>query len=100
HKTQWLLSSPLRSPLSLAAGGKGPGDRGKLQLQYATNVAGRQAPGGTRMTATPGPQADSYSALERRIIGPVRATVLWATGPAVRLLAALGVPPNALSVSQ
>ena len=52
------------------------------------------------MTGTPGPPSDSYSALERRIIGPVRAAVLWATGPAVRLLAALGVPPNALSMSQ
>jgi CDP-diacylglycerol--glycerol-3-phosphate 3-phosphatidyltransferase len=43
---------------------------------------------------------DSYSAAERLWLGPAR-TVLAATyGPIARVLAALGVPPNAVSLSQ
>lgn len=44
--------------------------------------------------------ADSYSAFERRFIGPFRAALLRATAPVVALLARLGVPPNLLSLSQ
>ena len=47
-----------------------------------------------------GQQADSYSAFERRFIGPFRDGLHRATAPLVRLLARLGVPPNALSASQ
>ena len=45
-------------------------------------------------------QGDSYSALERRFIGPFRQQLLPATGPLVSLLARLGVHPNFLSASQ
>jgi CDP-diacylglycerol--glycerol-3-phosphate 3-phosphatidyltransferase len=48
----------------------------------------------------PGAQGDSYSAFERRFIGPFRAMLLRATRPLVALLARLDVPPNALSASQ
>jgi phosphatidylglycerophosphate synthase len=44
--------------------------------------------------------SDSYSAFERRFIGPFRRGLLAATGPLVALLARLGVPPNLLSASQ
>ena len=44
--------------------------------------------------------SDSYSALERRFIGPFRKQVLRATRPLVNLLARLGVHPNLLSASQ
>jgi len=47
-----------------------------------------------------GGQADSYSAFERRFIGPFRVWLLGVTRPLVGLLARLGVPPNALSFSQ
>jgi phosphatidylglycerophosphate synthase len=43
---------------------------------------------------------DSYSALERRFIGPFREYVLLATRPLVVLLARLGVHPHVLSASQ
>jgi phosphatidylglycerophosphate synthase len=44
--------------------------------------------------------ADSYSALERRFLGPGRAALLAVTRPIVAVLARLGVSPNALSASQ
>jgi CDP-diacylglycerol---glycerol-3-phosphate 3-phosphatidyltransferase len=47
-----------------------------------------------------GQQADSYSAFERRFIGPFREGLHRSTAPLVRLLARVGVPPNALSASQ
>ncbi len=47
-----------------------------------------------------GQQADSYSAFERRFIGPFREGLHRVTAPLVRLLARFGVPPNALSASQ
>src|SRR5215216_7162268 len=43
---------------------------------------------------------DSYSAVERRIIGPFRQQLLRATRPLVTLLARLNVHPNVLSASQ
>lgn len=49
--------------------------------------------------ANPAP-ADSYSAFERRFIGPFRQRLLLVTRPLVDLLARLGVHPNVLSVSQ
>ncbi len=45
-------------------------------------------------------RGDSYSAFERKIIGPFRAWLAKITGPLVRALNALGVPPNAVSFSQ
>jgi len=45
-------------------------------------------------------RADSYSAFERRFIGPFRHRLLQATQPLVALLARLGVHPNVLSASQ
>ena len=45
-------------------------------------------------------QADSYSALERKLIGPFRRMLLRATQPLVSLLARLRVHPNVLSISQ
>ena len=50
------------------------------------------------MTA-PSP-SDSYSAAERKLIGPFRQRLLLATRPLVLLLARLGVHPNVLSASQ
>jgi phosphatidylglycerophosphate synthase len=44
--------------------------------------------------------ADSYSALERRLVEPFRRWLLLVTRPLVNLLARLGVHPNVLSVSQ
>lgn len=44
--------------------------------------------------------ADSYSAFERKIIGPFRQGLLRATRPLVVLLARLGVHPHVLSASQ
>jgi phosphatidylglycerophosphate synthase len=44
--------------------------------------------------------SDSYSAFERKLIGPFRQMLLRASRPLVGLLARLGVPPNALSASQ
>ena len=49
------------------------------------------------MDASPG---DSYSAVERRFIGPFRRRLLRSTRPLVSLLARLGVHPNVLSASQ
>src|SRR5687767_4602764 len=43
---------------------------------------------------------DSYSAFERKFIGPFRQWLLLATQPLVGLLARLGVHPNVLSASQ
>jgi phosphatidylglycerophosphate synthase len=43
---------------------------------------------------------DSYSAAERKIIGPFRQRLLQATRPLVTLLARLDVHPNVLSASQ
>ena len=43
---------------------------------------------------------DSYSAAERRFIGPFRQQLLLATRPIVMLLARLGVHPNVVSASQ
>lgn len=48
----------------------------------------------------PSLSADSYSAFERRFIGSFRLGLLVVTRPLVAALARLGVPPNALSVSQ
>ena len=45
-------------------------------------------------------RGDSYSAPERRFIGPFRACLLGATRPLVMLLARLGVHPNVISASQ
>jgi len=44
--------------------------------------------------------SDSYSAVERIWLGPARAVLAALYGPLARLLAALGVPPNAVSLSQ
>jgi len=44
--------------------------------------------------------ADSYSALERRFLGPFRQALLALTRPVVSGLARAGVSPNALSLSQ
>ncbi|HLI28417.1 MAG TPA: CDP-alcohol phosphatidyltransferase family protein [Chloroflexota bacterium] len=49
---------------------------------------------------SPSLSADSYSAFERRFIGPFRLGLFVVTRPVVGALARLGVPPNALSVSQ
>ena len=49
---------------------------------------------------TPESPGDSYSPFERRFIGAFRRGLLWAPRPVVRLLARVGVPPHALSVSQ
>ncbi|MCX6021572.1 MAG: CDP-alcohol phosphatidyltransferase family protein [Chloroflexi bacterium] len=46
------------------------------------------------------PPPDSYSAFERTFIGPFRQGMLRATRPVVAVLAAAGVPPNAVSASQ
>jgi len=43
---------------------------------------------------------DSYSSLERRLLEPVRRLESALLRPAVVLLAALGIPPNAVSASQ
>jgi phosphatidylglycerophosphate synthase len=43
---------------------------------------------------------DSYSSLERKFLTPVRRAVRAAFSPLVRVLAALRVPPNAVSFSQ
>jgi phosphatidylglycerophosphate synthase len=45
-------------------------------------------------------RGDSYSAVERRFIGPFRQYVLLATRPIVSFLARLGVHPHVLSASQ
>lgn len=50
------------------------------------------------MTGTP--PADSYSAFERRFIGPFRRGLLRIVRPVVAVLARLKVHPNALSLSQ
>lgn len=42
---------------------------------------------------------DSYSVAERRFVEPVRARLLWFYVPVVRLLAAAGISPNAVSVA-
>lgn len=44
------------------------------------------------------PKADSYSSIERRFITPVRGLLLRVYSPLVRLLARLGVSPNAISL--
>lgn len=44
--------------------------------------------------------ADSYSAVERLWLGPARTVLAAVYGPIARVLAALGVPPNAVSLSQ
>lgn len=46
------------------------------------------------------PPTDSFSALERRFIGPFRRGLLRVTQPIVSVLTRLGVHPNALSLSQ
>ncbi len=46
------------------------------------------------MTSRP---SDSYSVVERRFVAPVRALLLWFYGPVVRLFAAVGISPNAVS---
>ena len=46
------------------------------------------------------PRADSYSAFERRLIGPFQQALLRITQPLVTLLARLGVHPNVLSFAQ
>ena len=43
---------------------------------------------------------DSFSAIERRFVDPYRSFFVRLTAPVVRLLMALGVPPNAVSASQ
>jgi phosphatidylglycerophosphate synthase len=43
---------------------------------------------------------DSYSALERKLLAPARLVVRRLFAPIVRVLAALRVPPNAVSFSQ
>ncbi len=43
---------------------------------------------------------DSFSAFERRFVGPYRDGFARLTAPLVRLLMALGVPPNLVSASQ
>jgi phosphatidylglycerophosphate synthase len=43
---------------------------------------------------------DSYSAVERELIGPLRQVLLVATGPLVALLARCRVHPNVVSASQ
>jgi CDP-diacylglycerol--glycerol-3-phosphate 3-phosphatidyltransferase len=43
---------------------------------------------------------DSYSAAERSWLGPARAVLAAVYAPIARVLAALGVPPNAVSLSQ
>ena len=45
-------------------------------------------------------QPDSYSAVERKFIGPFRRMLLRVTQPLVGLLARLGVHPSVLSISQ
>jgi phosphatidylglycerophosphate synthase len=45
-------------------------------------------------------RGDSYSAVERRLIGPFRRQLLRSTRPLISLLARLGVHPNVLSASQ
>jgi phosphatidylglycerophosphate synthase len=45
-------------------------------------------------------RGDSYSAVERRLLGPFRRRLLLVTRPLVALLARLGVPPNVVSASQ
>ena len=45
-------------------------------------------------------QPDSYSAVERKLIGPFRRMLLRVTQPLVAFLARLGVHPNVLSISQ
>jgi phosphatidylglycerophosphate synthase len=44
--------------------------------------------------------ADSYSAAERRILGPARSILAAIYGPIAALLAAIGVTPNAVSLFQ
>lgn len=44
--------------------------------------------------------ADSYSRAERRFITPLRCLGARLLGPLVRVLAAMGIPPNAVSVCQ
>jgi phosphatidylglycerophosphate synthase len=44
--------------------------------------------------------SDSYSSLERRFLAPARRLLLAVYAPLVRVLAALRVPPNAVSFSQ
>lgn len=46
------------------------------------------------------PPSDSYSAAERRILGPARGILGAIYGPIAQVLARLGVPPNAVSLSQ
>lgn len=46
------------------------------------------------------PQMDSYSAAERRLIGPLRRLGFLALSPLIKLLAALGISPNAVSATQ
>ncbi|MSQ10611.1 MAG: CDP-alcohol phosphatidyltransferase family protein [Dehalococcoidia bacterium] len=43
---------------------------------------------------------DSFSALERPLVGPYRKGFAWVSAPMVRALKALGVSPNAVSASQ
>ena len=45
------------------------------------------------------PRADSYSSIERRFLTPVRGLALSLFAPLVRLLARLGVSPNAVSLA-
>jgi phosphatidylglycerophosphate synthase len=45
-------------------------------------------------------RGDSYSAVERRFVGPFRRRLLLVTRPLVALLARLGVHPNVVSASQ
>ena len=44
--------------------------------------------------------SDSYSSLERKLLAPARGLLRVVYGPLVRVLAALHVPPNAVSFSQ
>lgn len=43
---------------------------------------------------------DSFSAIERPLVGPYRKGFAWVSAPLVRLLVALHVSPNAVSLSQ
>ncbi|MGH2378210.1 MAG: CDP-alcohol phosphatidyltransferase family protein [Candidatus Limnocylindria bacterium] len=46
------------------------------------------------------PAGDSYSAAERRILGPARTVLSAIYGPIARALTRIGVTPNAVSLSQ
>lgn len=62
-------------------------------------AAGRARSGATCLPTVP-TQADSYSALERRLLGPAHAVLRTIYTPIVRVLAWARIPPNAVSLSQ